>query len=100
MTAAKQKQSSKPYVSNYPDLQAFLDRANARCNWQLRLGGTEDEPTGYVEQWMFAGGKVAVIVIHANGNGWDIFTSADRPEIAATLEDAAVRLGVAPKDRP
>jgi hypothetical protein len=80
----------QPYVSNYPALQRFL--APARCNWQLLLGGSEDEPAGYVEQHCFPNGRVAIVVVHARNHGWEIFTPGGSVRIDESLADAAARL--------
>lgn len=83
-----------PYVSNYPPLQAFLVKYEARCDWQVRLGGDEDDPTGYIEQHRFPNGRTCIIVVHANLHGWDIFTPANTAKIDETLLDVIERLNL------
>jgi hypothetical protein len=92
-----EKHKDKPWVSNYPPLRDFLAKHEARCNWQLRLGGTEDEPGAYVECHVFPTGRVAIIVVHARRHGWEIYTSGPSNRIAESLEDAAARLEIPPE---
>jgi hypothetical protein len=95
--AFMEKHKHKPWVENYPPLARFLEDSEARCAWQLRLGGSEDEPTGYVEQYIFPNGKLAIVVVHARQGGWDIFIPSDSPKVEVTLAEATKRLGLAGK---
>lgn len=70
-----------------------LGKNKARCDWQLPLGNPE-EPNAYVEQWQFARGKIAIIMVSARQMGWDIFTPGSSGLIVGTLEDAEKRLGI------
>jgi hypothetical protein len=92
--AFMEKHKDKPWVSNYPPLRDFLADNDARCNWQLRLGGTEDEPMGFVEQHVFPNGRIAIVVVHARQMGWEIFTPGTSMKVDETLVDAAARLGL------
>lgn len=87
----KRDLENKPYVSNYPPLQNFLVKHGAHCMWQLQHGD-EDEDYGvraYVEAWIFPKtNRIAIIQIHANKMGWEIYTPAN------TLADTAKRLGL------
>lgn len=95
MASGAVKTKEKPYVANYPPLAAWLKKHEARCMWQVPMGGTFDTATAYVEGWMF-GGRIAILVVHANGMGWDVFTSGSDSRIKETLEDAEKRLGLEP----
>lgn len=63
--------------------------------WQIPLGGSRDNPTGFVEAWMFSGGRMCIIVVHARQHGWEIYTACDSNAIDATLTDAVTRLKLA-----
>ncbi len=96
-TNPKADNSNRPWVSNYPPLAVWLEKHEARCMWQLPLGGEPDEPTAYVEHYMIVKGNKAslfVVVVHANGHGWEIYTPCDSNMITETLEDAEKRLGL------
>lgn len=86
----------KPYVENYPPLHTWLREHEARCDWQLPLGGTpaddehEANPNAYVECWRLPTGHTFVVVV--TKHGWDVFTSAGTNDVAATLADANLRL--------
>lgn len=95
--AFEAKHKDKPWVSNYPPLNDFLQDNQARCNWQIRMGGTEDEPTGYVEHYLFPNGKVAIVVVHARQEGWDIYIPSDSLKVDETLAEATKRLGLGGK---
>ena len=85
---------SKPYVANYPPLAEFLKKHDGHCQWQIPLGGEPEEPSAYVEAWIFPGGMIAVIVVHARQHGWEIYTPTASGRIDETLADAAARLGL------
>lgn len=93
MAHANSFMKSKPYVANYPPLDEWLKKHSGYCQWQIPLGDSSD-PSAYVEAWMFPGGMIAILVVHANQNGWDIYTPSGEPRIDATLADAAGRLGL------
>jgi len=78
----------EPYVEHYPPLRDWLDKHGARCDWQRY------EENANVEQWHMADGGRFVLVIMANGRGWDIYTPADTNAIDASLRDAEQRLGL------
>jgi hypothetical protein len=86
----------RPYVSNYPPLAKFLAEREARCMWQLPLGSDETYgyPPGYVELHMFPSGRAAIVVVHAQQHGWEIYTPGSSLKIDESLADAAARLGL------
>lgn len=86
------KTDEMPYVSNYRVLKEFLDKHEARCMWQLRLGGTSSAPRGYVEMWQFPNGKQCIITVHSRG--WDIYTPDGTNSTNAAIGDACIRLGL------
>lgn len=81
-----------PVVGNYPRLQAWLDKHEARPMWSLINGDGLDTAQASVEGWMVRGGAIAILVIHANKQGWNIFTSCDSNKIDETFADAEQRL--------
>lgn len=81
MTASE----NKPYVSNYPLLDQWLKKHGAHCLWQMM-----DSRTRSVEAWQ-VGTATVIVVAHANQHGWEIFTSLNTLDIAATLADAEQR---------
>lgn len=91
--------SDKPYVSNYPPLQKWLDKHNAHCMWQVpsnpkpRDADYDWTPGSYIEGWRIKH-RLIVIVVHSNKMGWDVFTSPDTPLVDETLKDAELRLGL------
>lgn len=82
----------KPYVDNYPPLKAWLDKHEARCNWQLPLSKRGET---FVESWSMPNGHDFLLTIHAYRRGWNLYTADRRGEIVVTLEDAEERLGLA-----
>ena len=60
---ARRSLKDQPYTSNYPPLEAFLRDHEARCDWQISLGGDPDEPIGFVEQHRFPNGKIVIVVV-------------------------------------
>jgi hypothetical protein len=92
------KLKDKPYVSNYPPLDAWLKEHDGRCNWQLPLGDP-DEPRGYVECWQVGKG-LALIIVHAKQLGWELYTAPNTNRIDETLIDAALRLGFHKEEKP
>jgi len=97
MPKKKESTQSRAYVANYPPLAAWLKKHEARCFWQLPLGGEPDDPTSYVEHYMFQKDRnigLAIVVVHRNGMGWEIYTPCTSHQIDDTLEDAEKRLGL------
>jgi len=95
--------SNHPYVSNYPQLQEWLDKNEARCMWQLPMGesGSYDYPRAYVECYQIpANGRVFIVLVHADRHGWDIYTACGNMNIEATLNDADIRLNLENQDIP
>jgi len=102
----KEPQGSKdttmePWVSNYPPLKAWLDKHEARCQWQLPSNPRPNDaawdwsPGSYIEGWRLKGSNaVVILVVHSNKMGWDVFTSVGTNNVGDTLEDAEKRLGL------
>ncbi len=89
----ERKHNDRPYTSNYPALQTWLNRIGARCCEQLPVGSNPDDPAAYVETWI-ANGRVFIVHIHSRQQGWEIYTAHEGNSISATLEDAEKRLGL------
>lgn len=89
---AKRPVDQEPYVGNYPVLRDWLNQKGARCAWQL-MRGPKSAPTQAVEAWTFPGGGIAIVTVHAEQHGWDIFTPAGTTKIDETFADAESRLG-------
>lgn len=104
MTKKKKEIDTKnaPWISNYPPLKAWLNKHNARCMWQIGMQPEDSNqvreygyPTAYVECWL-VGKALAIVIIHDNKMGWEIYTPAGTPLISETLADAERRLGLVP----
>lgn len=80
---------NEPHVSNYPPLDQWLKKHDARCLWQL-MDGPEDRRTRAVEAWQVRTTTV-IAVVHRDQHGWELFTTLDTLDIAATLADAEQR---------
>jgi len=80
--------SKKPWVSNYPPLLEWLTKHKGLCMWQ-NYGDRIS-----TECWS-VGQALAIVLIYADGAGWDIFTPCLDTNIEATLADAEKRLGLA-----
>ena len=88
------KYPNRAYVENYPPLHEWLRKHEARCNWQVPLGGEEPEnPTAFIESWQVGRGEL-IVVVRANQFGWNIYTALPGNGIAESLADAEVRLGL------
>jgi len=97
--------SNRAWISNYPPLKDWLNKHEARCMWQLPMqqpnsstGEYEYDfgPTAYVECWLVYRRPV-IIVVHANKNGWEIYSALDDLKISATLADVERRVGFTPE---
>lgn len=98
---AKTKTEDRPYVANYPPLAEWLAKIEARCDWQLPIGPKND-PNAYVECYSAPHGNrhPFIVIVYAHNHGWNIFTDERTNKIAATFEDAELRLGLAPAPKP
>ena len=99
--------NNHPYVSNYPPLQTWLDKHDARCMWQRSMQDEDSAqvrdrgyPTAYIECWM-VNSRPVIIVVHANKHGWEIYTALNDIRTGTTLKDAEQRVSVCedPSDR-
>ncbi len=92
-----------PTVRNYPPLETWLHAIGARClDWTFprAIEGAEDDPPRCaIETWQ-ANGTVFMVVIHANRNGWEIFTPGQSNDIKATFADVEARLGIDRTGKP
>lgn len=84
---------NKPYVSNYPQLEAWLEKHKARCLWQIEPGKGSWR-SFQIECWIFPRGGRAIIQIHSGRLGFNIFTQTSDPSIDVTFLDAEQRLGL------
>lgn len=92
---SKMDPKDRPYVENYPPLKEWLDKNNARCDWQSPVG-PEKDPVAYVEQWYINGKSAFLVTIRSNQMGWEIFTSGNDVRIPQTLKDAEERIARRP----
>jgi hypothetical protein len=79
-------------ISDYPALQAWLDKHEARFCFSL-LPRTDKQSTPSIEAWRVGTG-IAYVVLYPGTKGWDIVTGCSSHEIAKTFADAESRLGV------
>lgn len=86
--------ADEPYVENYLPLVEWLKKVGARCMWQAPVGDRK-EPTAYIECYLI-NGRVALVQVHANRNGWNIYTAGMSGRVDATIKDAEARLGIGP----
>ena len=84
--------SNKPWVSNYPPLQEWLEKIGAHCVDQIAIGDA-DAPIAYLEKWL-ANGQMLLVEVRSNGNGWNLYTAPQTLRIDETLADAERRLGI------
>lgn len=102
----KKDYSDKPWVSNYPPLQDWLRKHEARCMWQWPCGEPPSDPderygwtpVAYVECWM-VNLKTIFLVVHARKMGWEIYTALDSPKVDETLREVERRLGIITEER-
>lgn len=83
--SARKDSSAKPYVDNYVQLKEWLESVDGRCMWQKM------DRAMSVEGWLIKG-VLVVIVVNANGHGWDIYTSSGQLSVEKTLADANKRI--------
>ena len=98
MPPKKKDNSNKPWVGNYPPLQQWLDKHDARCLWQIPSSPPDDgdidwAPQFYVEAWSI-GRRIFILTVYSNKMGWYLFTDCDSPRIDESLADAEQRLGI------
>ena len=94
---------AKPWMSNYPPLKEWIDKyqeqGKAQVMWQLPYPVKPHDaeydwtPNMYVEMWLI-NARPVLIIIHANGHGWEIYTSLDTVAIDATLLDVERRVKI------
>lgn len=82
----------EPYVENYPPLREWLHKHEMRCSWQTRT--MRGAHASMVEHYIGPGGGQCIVIVHANGNGWDIFTPCNSTAIDRTFADAELRMGI------
>lgn len=88
---AKQNPKDEPFIENYPLLKKWVHHHAGHCMWQVRV--SEFGPM--MEGWMLAGASQHVIImIQPRGKGWDVYTTLGDGEVAKTLIDAEMRLGL------
>lgn len=92
------QKNDKPWISNYPPLQEWLNKIEARCAEQIPVGGGRN-PISYLEKWITPSGRVFLVEVRAYNRGWDIFTASDSNMINETLTDAESRLAIGPVER-
>jgi hypothetical protein len=90
--AMRRKTEDQPWISNYLPLDEWLKKYEARCDWQLPLGGSKDDPAAYIEQWGFPNGTSCIVTVYANKGGWNIATPNDESNaVDAAFLDAEDR---------
>jgi hypothetical protein len=68
-------------------LERWLERVRARKLWEAAVPGATLEAH-------LINGRVALLLRHAGGHGWELFVPAsDSNEVTRTLDDAALALG-------
>lgn len=102
MRSKSKSTRDKPWVSNYPPLQEWLDKVEAKCQWQIPMQPkpTADDdyepdwaPTAYVECWAVGKGTV-IIIVRAEQHGWEIYSALDSNSVQESLADVEKRCGV------
>lgn len=93
MGSTATKDSAKPWISNYPPLEAWLRKIDAHCQDQIPVGNAR-KPVAYLEKWITTTGRSFIVEVRANQMGWNIFTEGNYPDVASTLTDAGKRLGL------
>lgn len=81
-----QDYSNTPMISNYPALDAWLQKVNGRCLFQ-----EESSPDRRVEGWSINGALV-VIILYAQKRGFHVLTEPNTISIEATFADAERRI--------
>lgn len=79
----------RAYVRNYTQLWEWLQQRDAQCAWQLPLGDRNNPD--YVEGWLVRG-VLIVVIVRAEGMGWDLMVPHHDTRIEATLAAADAAL--------
>lgn len=87
----KKDTNNKPYTSNYPVLERWLEKNAQVCQWQIKL------PHAAVECWL-VNGRPVIIIVYANRMGWDVYTALDTNKIEESLMNAESRVGLTKPD--
>lgn len=82
----------EPAIQSYPPLQEWLNKIDAICDWQKKLGEKGASHTTMVEQWRARGSAPFILMIHSHGNGWDVLTSLHENNVEATTRDCERRI--------
>lgn len=96
--ARAETNENKPWTSNYPPLNEWLHKIEARCMDQIPVGDPEN-PRAYLEKWI-VNGRVFALEVRADQHGWEIFTANYTNSVDETFADAEKRLGVPPEHKP
>jgi hypothetical protein len=95
----KRKVKDRAYIANYPELKAWIDKHEMRCNWQLPCGGDPEDPRAFVESYSAPGRRECIVVVRSDGIGWELYTPIASTKIDETLADADKRLDIATGNR-
>lgn len=95
----KSNNSEKPWVENYPQLEAWLNKHEACGMWEAVVGDIEEYPRGarIVRCYLFPrSARVTLVEVLGGGDGWNIWTDCADRKTESTFADAERRLGLAP----
>ncbi len=88
--AREGKDDDKPWIANYPPLDEWLRKNDARCDWQMKLG--KGAHASMLEQWRMPGSLPFIILVLAGQHGWEIYTPCHENNVEKTLEDTKKRI--------
>lgn len=82
--------------ANYPELETWLDKHNARFGYRLNPSGPAGVGMPAIEGWRIGASIVLITFYCATDKqprgGWDLYTAGDSLDVAKTLADAEDRL--------
>lgn len=81
---------ARPYVSNYPPLERWLNHHQAKCMTQMpiRYAGRTVE---FVEFWLIKT-QLVVVTVKEKKQGWQIYMPAQAPGVRGTFDEVEAHL--------
>ena len=77
----------QPWIVNYPELHGWLEKYQARCDWQLTVGDDR-----HASMWRIKGSMPFIIVVLAGRRGWNIYTPPATDQSAEIFRDTTGRI--------
>lgn len=89
------QKTDAPTTRDYPALHAWLQKHDARCQWELDHNKGETNAFKVISFHFPASGHHVLVQVH-HRMGWNLYTAFTGNSVSDSLEDAERRLGLEP----